>query len=72
MKNHLLLIVVMFFILSLNSCRQLDSITEPNEETVIQNEKSNDDAYKRDTIRHSIPPTDPPVKDGQQWKHKND
>lgn len=72
MKNYFpLIIVAMILIAVLNSCRQDDSITESTIEEVMKNDKSNSEASKNDTIDHHITPTDPPVKDGQQWKLKN-
>lgn len=71
MKNYLpITIIIMVFILVLHSCRQEDSITESTIEEVVQADKNNAEASKNDTIDQNITPTDPPVKDGQQWKQK--
>lgn len=68
-KYFQIAILVMIFIPILNSCRQDDNSNESTTEDLIKINKKNSETSKSDTI-DKIPPTDPPVKDGQQWKIK--
>lgn len=64
-------IITLVIILTIipNSCRYDNNLIESATQDIVHNKKSYKTS-KSDTIDELLP-ADPPVKDGQQWKSKN-
>lgn len=69
MKKLISICIITIVMVSLSACRQDDDETT-FEQTGKRDIKTNRTGKNTDRDSAQINPTDPPVKDGQQWKIK--
>lgn len=68
MKKYIPIIISILLFIAFHSCRQEDSFEENYQNSLLPNRNTRETISKTDSITKE---TDPPVKDGQDWKLTN-